>query len=60
MYLGWLPVSEVQSTINDRKQGSVMGAMVLEKELRILYLDLGRQKETVFCRQLGGCLFCTA
>jgi hypothetical protein len=39
--LHWLTVSEVQPIINHhgRKQGSSQADLVLEKELRVLYLD---------------------
>ena len=36
----WLTVSEVQSIITMAGHGSVQASMVLEKELRVLHLDL--------------------
>jgi hypothetical protein len=42
---GWLTGSEIQSIIpHGRKHGSIQAGMVLEKELRVLYLVLKQEK----------------
>jgi hypothetical protein len=41
---------------HDRRHGSIQAETVLEKEVRVLYLDLraGSPKGTIFHRQPGG------
>ena len=40
IYLGWLTVSKVQSIMIMLEDSSIQGDKVLEKELRVLHLDL--------------------
>jgi hypothetical protein len=51
---GWFTGSEIQSIIiKAREHGSIQAGMMLEKELRILYLHLKASRRRLSSRQLG-------